>query len=80
MRRPNFFSFDTPEDGVFLRCVGADCFVLESGSREMFDRLTVSDGLVAGPPVPVKPGETHIKVTMFPAMPQSPGNIRASMR
>jgi hypothetical protein len=80
MRRPNFFSFNTPEDGVFLRCVGADCFVLESGSREMFDRLTAAMGWSAGPAVPVKPGETHVKVAMFPAMTQSPGNIRASMR
>jgi hypothetical protein len=72
MRRPNFFSFDTPEDGVFLRCVGADCFVLESGSREMFDRLTAEMGWPAGPAVPVKPNETHIKVAMFPV---SPGSV-----
>ena len=44
MRRPNFFSFDTPEDGVFLRCMDSDCFVLEGGSRAMFDRLTMEMG------------------------------------
>jgi hypothetical protein len=66
LRRPNFFSFDTPEDGVFLRCVGADCLVLEGSSRAVFDRLTTEMGWPAGPVVPVKPGESRVKVTMFP--------------
>jgi hypothetical protein len=69
MRRPNFFSFDTPEDGVFLRCVGTDCFVLEGGSRVVFDHLTLEMGWPGGPVVPVKPGEPRVKVTMFPGFP-----------
>jgi hypothetical protein len=70
MRRPNFFSFDTPEDGVFLRCVETDCFVLEGGTRLVFDHLTLQMGWPGGPAEPVKPSESRIKVTMFP--PQSP--------
>jgi hypothetical protein len=69
MRRPNFFSFETPEDGVFLRCVGTDCFVLEGGSRVVFDHLTLAMGWPAGPVVPVKPSESRIKVTVFPVSP-----------
>jgi hypothetical protein len=69
MRRPNFFSFDTPEDGVFLRCVGADCLVLESGTRSLFDRLTAELGWPAGPAVPFKPSKQHINVTRFPSLP-----------
>lgn len=69
MRRPNFFSFDTPEDGVFLRCVGVDCLVLEGSSRTVFDHLTSEMGWPAGPVVPVKPGESRVKVTMFPTIP-----------
>jgi hypothetical protein len=80
MRRPNFFSFDTPADGVFLRCVQADCFVLEGGSREMFDRLTGEMGWPAGPAVPVKLGESHIKVAKVPGAMQNPGNIKNAMR
>src|SRR6201998_1223246 len=34
LRRPNFFSFDTSEDGVFLRCVDSGCLVLEGGNRQ----------------------------------------------
>ena len=69
MRRPNFFSFETPDDGVFLRCVGSDCFVLEGGSRAMFDRLTMEMGWPAGPVEPVKAGDAHVNVTMLPAFP-----------
>jgi len=69
MRRPNFFSFDTPEDGVFLRCVASDCFVLEGGTRAMFDRLTIEMGWPAGPVVPVNPSEPHVNVTAFPIFP-----------
>ena len=69
MRRPNFFSFDTAEDGVFLRCADSDCFVLEGGNRAMFDRLTTEMGWPAGPVVPVNPGDQHVKETAFPINP-----------
>ena len=69
MRRPNYFSFDTPEDGVFLRCVASDCFVLESGNRAMFDRLTSEMGWPPGPAVPLSPNENHVKETAFPNYP-----------
>jgi hypothetical protein len=69
MRRPNFFSFDTPEDGVFLRCMDSDCFVLEGGNRAMFDRLTMELGWPAGPVVPMNPSDPHINETAFPIYP-----------
>ncbi len=69
LRRPNFFSFDTPEDGVFLRCAGSDCLILEGGTRPMFDRLTMEMGWPSGPVVPIKPDESHIRVTGFPILP-----------
>ena len=69
MRRPNFFSFETPEDDVFLRCVGTDCLVLEGGSRMVFDHLTMELGWPSGPVAPVKPGESRVRVTAFPFSP-----------
>ncbi len=69
MRRPNFFSFDTPEDGVFLRCADSDCFILEGGTRAMFDRLTGEMGWPAGPVVPMNPGDPQLHETMAPAFP-----------
>jgi len=69
MRRPNFFSFDTPEDGVFLRCMDSDCFILEGGTRAMFDRMTMEMGWPAGPAVPVNPSDPHLNQTAFPIYP-----------
>jgi len=69
LRRPNYFSFDTPEDGIFLRCVGEDCLILEGGTRSMFDRVTVEMGWPAGPVAPVKPNDPHINVTQTPFFP-----------
>lgn len=69
LRRPNFFSFDTPEDGVFLRCAAADCLVLEGGNRLTFDHLTMEMGWPSGPAIPVKPNDSHIDETAIPAYP-----------
>jgi len=69
MRRPNFFSFDTPEDGVFVRCMDSDCFILEGGNRAIFDRLTMEMGWPAGPVVPMNPSDSHIRETAFPIYP-----------
>ena len=49
-RRPNFFSFETPEDGgVFLRCVNQDCLVLEGGTRAHFDVVSKKMGWSPAP-------------------------------
>jgi hypothetical protein len=69
LRRPNFFSFDTPEDGVFVRCMDSDCFVLEGGTRAMFDRMTMEMGWPAGPVVPVNPSDPHVNQTALPIYP-----------
>ena len=69
LRRPNFFSFDTPEDGVFLRCVG--CRLLRSGGRHarlIFDHLTMEMGWPGGPAVPIKPSDSRVKETAFPIL------------
>ncbi len=54
-RRPNFFSFETEEGGVFLRCVADECLSVEGASREVFDRITRALGWPPGPPQPLAP-------------------------
>ncbi len=49
MRRPNFFSFDTPNGGVFIRCFGSECMIAEGTTRELFDAMTKSLNWPAGP-------------------------------
>jgi hypothetical protein len=36
VRKPDFFSFDAPDGGVFLRCFENECVTLEGGDRALF--------------------------------------------
>ena len=49
LRRPNYFEFQTPQGGVFLRCLGADCLVVDGGDRALYDALTAAMGWPAAP-------------------------------
>jgi hypothetical protein len=51
-RKPDFFSFDTPEGGVFLRCFEKECVTLEGGDRALFLKLNKE---LQWPPVPEQP-------------------------
>ena len=57
LRRPNYFSFDTADGGVFLRCAGQDCVTLENGDRKLFDALVRALGWPANPEAPALPGD-----------------------
>ncbi len=48
-RKPDFFSFDTPDGGVFLRCFEKECVTLEGGDRALFLKLNKD---LQWPPVP----------------------------
>jgi hypothetical protein len=66
VRRPNFYSFDTPEGGVFLRCLGTDCLIFEGETRESFDRITKGLNWPANPAVPTRPDAKKVNVAMIP--------------
>jgi hypothetical protein len=51
-RKPDFFSFDTPNGGVFLRCFENECVTLEGGDRALFLRFNKE---LNWPPVPEQP-------------------------
>jgi hypothetical protein len=51
-RKPDFFSFDTPDGGVFLRCFEGECVTLEGGDRSLFLRFNKE---LQWPPVPEAP-------------------------
>jgi hypothetical protein len=51
-RKPDFFSFETPNGGVFLRCFENECVTLEGGDRPLFLRLNKE---LQWPPVPEAP-------------------------
>jgi len=60
-RRPNFFSFETPEGGVFVRCSGNDCLTLEGGDRSLFSELTKQLSMGALPERESRPGTASTK-------------------
>lgn len=51
-RRPSFFSFDTPDGGVFLRCFAKECITLEGGNRAWLIQLNKE---LSWPLVPEQP-------------------------
>ena len=66
MRRPNFFSFETPEGGVFLRCFGSECITLEGTDRALFDAFNKAMAWPAAPEQPLdtaKPVEKTARLT-----------------
>jgi hypothetical protein len=67
LRRPNFFSFDTPDGGVFLDCLGDECVTMEGATRNIFDGFTKLLGWPMAPQPPEKPGPVPAKTAMIHA-------------
>ena len=49
LRRPNYFEFQTPQGGVFLRCVASECLLVDGADRAVYDELTRAIGWPAAP-------------------------------
>jgi len=62
-RRPNFFSFSTLDGGVFLRCSGNDCLVLEGGDRVLFIEINKQLGLEMIPEPEQKTSDNPTRTT-----------------
>jgi hypothetical protein len=60
-RRPNFFSFETPDGSVFLRCTETDCLVVEGGDRPLFVEINKQLGFGPVPEPDLKPGVTSAR-------------------
>jgi len=63
-RRSNFFSFSTPEGGVFLRCLQDQCVSMEGGTRAQFDALVAALGWPKNPSIPPRPSRSTQKSTI----------------
>src|SRR5258708_1568660 len=66
-RRPNFFSFSTPDGDVFLDCLGTECATMEGTTRKSFDAFTKELDWPLAPQPPEKPGSVPAKTAMIPA-------------
>lgn len=76
-RRANFFSFETPDGGVFLDCWGFECVTMEGTTRNMFDGLTNALAWPSAPQPPQRLGaKTEKTVRTF--APMENGMVRLS--
>jgi hypothetical protein len=66
-RCPNYFSFDTNDGGVFLRCVAEECVSLEGAGEEVFRKMTGALGWSPEPARPKKFETTPKKTAWQPA-------------
>jgi hypothetical protein len=58
-RISNFFTFDAPDGGVFLRCFGVECVTVEGASRSVFDKI---DDMLGWPAAPESGKAAALKV------------------
>jgi len=65
LRRPNFFSFDTPDGGVFLDCLGDECVTLEGTTRNIFVAFTKALNWPLAPQAPERPGAVQEKTVVI---------------
>src|SRR5580704_5314954 len=68
-RRQNFFSFNTPDGGVFLRCYGAECLIAEGASQAIFDAMISAVHWPPAPPAIPKSDKPAITVQKRAASP-----------
>jgi hypothetical protein len=65
LRRPNFFSFDTPDGSVFLDCLGNECVTMEGAARNIFDAFTKVLSWPLAPQPPERPGAVPAKTAVI---------------
>jgi hypothetical protein len=68
-RRPNYFQFTTPDGGVFLRCRGEECLLVDGTNRDTYDAITREFGWPAAPSPSGKTPEDVIAKRLPPALP-----------
>jgi hypothetical protein len=78
LRRPNFFSFDTPDGAVFLHCLSRECVTMEGSTRDLFDGFTKELGWPLAPQAPERPGaKTEKTAVLFSPAEQAGQEISA---
>jgi hypothetical protein len=65
LRRADFFSFETPDGSVFLRCIGVDCITLEGADRKVFVQWNSDLKWPLVPEQPQKPATDPTKVALL---------------
>jgi hypothetical protein len=78
LRRPDYFSFETPDGGVFLRCFGGECITLEGTDRAVFAWWNAELKWPGLPEQPQKPLADPTKVARLMPQPSVPVAVDAA--
>lgn len=70
-RRPNYFQFKTDDGGVFLRCMGTNCLIVEGAARDTYDQITRAIGW------PVAPGPAETSKLQMSSVPRRSAAVAA---
>jgi hypothetical protein len=76
-RRQNFFSFNTPDGGVFLRCKGDECLIAEGATQEIFDAMTSALHWPPAPPAIPESDQPGITVMRRDGLSFNPAAFRS---
>ena len=76
-RRQNFFSFNTPDGGVFLRCKGDECLIAEGATQEIFDAMTSALHWPPAPPAVPESDQPGITVMRRDGLSLNPAVFRS---
>jgi hypothetical protein len=76
-RRQNFFSFNTPDGGVFLRCKGDECLIAEGATQEIFDAMTSALHWPPAPPAIPESDQPGITVMRRDGLSLNPAVFRS---
>jgi hypothetical protein len=79
-RQPGFLSFDTPDGGVFLRCVAKECLTVEGAGRAIFDEVNKGIGWPAAPETQIAPALAPAKTSLLQNPPASSVFLEAASR
>jgi len=79
-RQPGFLSFDTPDGGVFLRCVGKECMTVEGAARAIFDVVNKGIGWPAAPETQIAPAQAPAKTSLRQYPPTESVSLEAASR
>jgi hypothetical protein len=71
-RRPDFFSFATPDGDVFLHCAATECITVEGASRSVFDAVNKAVGFPSPEAPPLDPSKPQTKVVTSNVIPLPP--------
>jgi hypothetical protein len=81
-RLPNYFEFQTPEGGVFLRCFGRNCLVVDGASRDTFEKIqrALDWPAVSSPATPPRKSGASQAFTAFRIKPESSASVLNALK